>query len=166
MRRALAIAALGGALSLPLYAADMYRWVDENGRTQLSDTVPEKYRKSAVKIDSRRYELSAEQRSEVDTRTAAAEKTRLEEAQRKKALADAAAAAASAPASAGSAGKTAARKPAEAATDCATLQRLYRESEDCFALFKVVGGATKAEAFQKCTVAESPVTKCGAPQSP
>ncbi|MEO8805915.1 MAG: DUF4124 domain-containing protein [Burkholderiaceae bacterium] len=164
MKRALAIAAFGAAFSLPLHAADVYRWVDENGRTQLSDTVPEKYRKSAVKIDSRRYELSAEQRTEVDARTAA-EKARLDEAQRKKALADAAAAA-SAPASAGSVGKTAARKPADPATDCETLQRLYRESEDCFAPFKTVGGATKAEAFQKCTVAESPVTKCGVPRTP
>jgi hypothetical protein len=118
-----------------------------------------------VKIDTHRYELSAEQRSEADARAAAAERARLEEAQRKKALADASAAAASAPASAGSAGKTAARKPADTATDCATLQRLYRESEDCFAPFKTVGGATKAEAFQKCTVAENPTPKCGTPKA-
>ena len=71
MKRLLGIAALGAVFSLPLHAADVFRWVDENGRTQISDMVPEKYRKSAVKIDSYRYELSAEQRAEVDARAAA-----------------------------------------------------------------------------------------------
>ena len=66
MKRLLGIAALGAVFSLPLHAADVFRWVDENGRPQISDIVPEKYRKSALKIDSHRYELSAEQRAEVD----------------------------------------------------------------------------------------------------
>ena len=162
MKRLLGIAALGAVFSLPLHAADVFRWVDENGRTQISDMVPEKYRKSAVKIDSHRYELSAEQRAEVDARAAAAEKDRVAEARRKKTLADASAAAASAPAPSASIGKTAARKPAEAGTDCATLRRLYRESEDCFAPFKA-GSVTRAEGFQKCTVVENPTPKCGTP---
>ena len=164
MKRALIVLVLGVVMSVPLHAADLYRWVDESGRTQFSDTVPEKYRKSAVKIDSRRYELSTEQRAEADERAALAEKSRLADAQRKKALADASASAAAAPGAA-SLGKSTARKPADPATDCETLQRLYRESEDCFAPFKMVGGATKAEAFQKCTAVENPTPKCGTPKA-
>ena len=37
----------------PLYGADIYRWVDQDGRVHLSDTVPEQFKKSATRIDAK-----------------------------------------------------------------------------------------------------------------
>jgi len=99
--------------SLPAHAGDIYRWADEQGKVHLSDTVPEKYRKGAVRVDLR-------------------------------------------PASA-----PAASRPAKKGDDCATLRRLYQESLDCFAPYVMANGATKAEAFQKCTVRADPAPLCG-----
>jgi len=142
-----------------LYAADIYRWVDENGRTQFSDTVPEKYRKSAVKMDSRQHELSAEQRQEAEAR-AAQEKAQAAEVAQRKARADAEAAAKpAAPAIAPARSKP--RPVIDENTDCATLYRLYRESIDCFAPYISATGTTKAEAFEKCTPVPDPSRKCG-----
>jgi hypothetical protein len=145
----------------PLYAADIYRWVDENGRIQFSDVVPEKYKKSAKRIDSRQYELSAEQRREADAR-AEQEKAQAAEATQRKARADAEKAAnAAAAAAAAAAAQTKPRPAVDENTDCATLYRLYRESLDCFAPYITANGTTKAEAFAKCTPVADPSRKCG-----
>ncbi|NMM10039.1 MAG: DUF4124 domain-containing protein [Polaromonas sp.] len=149
--------ACGILLSFPLYAADIYRWVDENGRTQISDIVPENYKKSATRIDSRQFELSAEQRREADARAA-------ETAQRmarSDAIEAANAAAAVAASAASAAAESGPRRATKQGTDCATLRRLYRESLACFAPYVTAVGATKAEAFEKCTPVLDPVAKCG-----
>jgi hypothetical protein len=57
-------------LSASVQATSLCRWVDESGRTQIAEVVPEKYRKVAVCTDSRRYELSAEQRRAAEQRVA------------------------------------------------------------------------------------------------
>lgn len=142
----------------PLHAADIYRWVDENGRTQFSDVVPEKYRKSARKVDSRQNEPSVEQRKEAEAR-ADQDKLRVEEAAQRKARADADAAAKSAADAA--AAKNSPQPVPDKGTDCATLHRLYKESLDCFAPYISATGNTKAEAFQKCTSVPDPSPKCG-----
>src|SRR5688572_22583520 len=54
----------------PAGAADIYRWVDENGKVHMSDVVPEKYRKSAKRIGSP-SEVSPAQREEAEARAAA-----------------------------------------------------------------------------------------------
>ena len=46
-------------------------------------------------------------------------------------------------------------------TECERMTRLYRESEACFAPYKLWNGATRAEAFQYCTVVVGPSIKCG-----
>lgn len=51
-------------------ATSICRWVDERGRTQIAEVVPEKYKKAAICTDSRRYELSAEQRQAAERRVA------------------------------------------------------------------------------------------------
>ena len=38
----LAVAVLGACIAVPAQSA-MYKWVDENGRTQYGDRIPEKY---------------------------------------------------------------------------------------------------------------------------
>ena len=132
------------------HAAEIYRWVDENGRTHVSDVVPEKYRKSAKKIESRAYEPSAKDQKE------AQERAELEKARAAQAVQ---------PRAAGSApsGGASAVRPANApgATDCATLRRRYRESLACFGPYRTATGGTKAEAFEKCTPVDDPVLQCG-----
>src|SRR5262245_969082 len=53
------------ALVAPLaHSADIYRWVDEQGRTHISDTVPERYRGVATRLDAKPIEPTAQQRAE------------------------------------------------------------------------------------------------------
>jgi len=152
----LALLAAGIVLASPLHAADIYRWVDDAGRTHLSDVVPEKYKKSAQRIDSKQFDVSAEQRREAEA-LASQEKARAAQAMQRKTRADAAEAARAA--WAGTLGKP--RTSGNDSNDCATLQRLYRESQECFAPYRTVNGSTKAEAFEKCTVVVNPEVKCG-----
>lgn len=144
---------------LPAFAGDLYKWVDEAGRTQLSDIVPEKYKKSATRVDGKRYELTAEQRAESDARS---ERERVADAAKRRASAQAAASAAAA---ASSAALSKPKAEPEAKADCETLQRLYRESQECFAPYVTTSGATKAEAFQRCTSVTNPTAKCGSPKA-
>lgn len=111
-----------------LHAADIYRWVDETGRTHMSDTVPEQYRKSATRTDARKFEVSDEQRREAEAR---AERDRAkvrasEEARSRSLEPGQAAPAAGAP-----------KPAASAAGDCAEQYRRYRESLDCFAPYVI-----------------------------
>ncbi len=153
--RCVALLTCGALLLSPLYAADIYRWVDENGRTQFSDVVPEKYKKSAKRMESRPREISAEQRREAEDR-AAKERALAEEAAQKRTRV--------APDKPAKPGSASGNKPSSASndgTDCATLYRLYRESIDCFAPYVTANGTTKAEAFQKCKAVADPSRKCG-----
>lgn len=137
-------------------AATIYRWVDENGRTQLSDTVPEKYRKSAKQVDSEQFKASPEAKKAAEERTAR-EKTLANEldGQRKKEEAGAASAA-----SAASAQKN--RKAGAAdASDCASWRRLYRESQACFAPYHNIDGSLKPGAYDNCSQVDNPEIKCG-----
>lgn len=138
-------------------ATPICRWVDENGRTHVAETVPERYRSSASCTDSGRYELSPQQQREADERATKAK------AQQERAVTSAPpASAAAGPASA--APHPPARRPAQGvddATDCKTWWRLYDESVECFGPYRTTHGATKAEAFDRCNVIPSPVPKCG-----
>ncbi|RZJ02459.1 MAG: DUF4124 domain-containing protein, partial [Haliea sp.] len=59
----LGLAALVLAMLAPAAdAASICRWVDENGRTQLSDAVPERYKNSASCTDAQKYDVSPVQR--------------------------------------------------------------------------------------------------------
>lgn len=158
IRSTLALVIIAVLLPTSLWAADIYRWVDRDGRTQLSDTVPDEYKKSATRIDSRQFELSDAQRREAEAR-AAHEKLQAAEAAKLAARTKADSVAGPlAPAS----GTTAeSGQPAGNASDCATLQRLYKESTECFAPYRTAKGATKAEAFDKCPVAVDPTPQCG-----
>lgn len=142
------------ALCLHAFAATadtpVYRWVDDSGRVNYSQTVPERYRSVARPIP-------------VPAAAPAAEAPR-----------DAAgAAAAGKPAPAAQpvvrrpppvppkpTGKRPARLPDDN-TDCETWQRLYLESADCFGPYRTVRGGIKPEAFERCNeVPEPPVNRC------
>jgi hypothetical protein len=143
-------------LSLPAGAADIYRWVDENGKVHISDTVPEKYRKSAKRFDSGQYEVTPQERAAAEARAAA---------DRERARTSAAVAAEKAKAAAAKpAAQTAAAPKPPAETDCETAFRLYKESIDCFAPYINSRGATMAEGFKNCTALPDPSSRCGPPK--
>lgn len=56
-------------VSTTVFAMDFYRWVDERGQQQMSDMVPDKYRDVAVKVNTRKVELTPEQQREAQTRS-------------------------------------------------------------------------------------------------
>jgi hypothetical protein len=148
---------LVAACLIPLspYAADIYRWVDESGRTQFGDTVPEKYKASARKL-ANPPEPTAQQRSEGADRAAkdksAAARSGDKAAPGKAALDKAAGA---------QPGKAAPVQARASPEECATQQRLYRESQECFAPYRQANGSVKAEAFKSCTVVADPSPSCG-----
>jgi hypothetical protein len=127
----------------------MYRWVDENGKVHVSDLVPEKYKKTAKRIDSTQFEASDADRKAAEDRAAA-------DLARANAGADKGAAAAA------MAQGAKPKPPAE--TECETAHRQYKESIDCFAPFVNVNGSTRAEAFEKCTSVRDPSRRCGPPK--
>jgi len=139
-------------------ATSICRWVDNAGRTQVSDAVPEKYRKSAHCTESKQYDVSPEAMKRAQER-AAKDKLAAQNAGRR-------APAASAPSAAWAASAPpAAKRPAQTVTDttdCATWRRLYQESLECFGPYRTTRGATKPEAFEKCNPVPSPDDKCGA----
>lgn len=134
------------------HAADIYRWVDEKGKTHIADTVPPEYRKRAEKVDTSASEVSEKQRAEASAR-----------ANRQKA-----ATTDSKPSAAPRAGViTPANKPGasgldDARTRCEERRRIYAESQRCFGQYTTVFGI-QAEAYQHCTEIPDPSPDCGIP---
>jgi hypothetical protein len=52
----------------PAIAGDIYRWVDEKGRTQISDRVPAEYQARAKPVDTSKSKVSDAQQSEAHAR--------------------------------------------------------------------------------------------------
>jgi hypothetical protein len=157
-RRSLAAVALL-FLSASAGAMSICRWVNESGRTQIAEVVPEKYRKVAICTDSEQYELSPEQRQAAEQRVAK-DKARARQAAAKAPAVRTSNAARQARA----ASQAGAKRPAEVvtdATDCPSWWRIYDESVECFGPYRTTRGATKAEGFDKCNVVASPEPKCG-----
>ncbi|MFC7298643.1 DUF4124 domain-containing protein [Herminiimonas aquatilis] len=139
-------------------AATIYQWVDENGRTHISDTVPARYKDVATKLDTGASRVSEKQRQEALERVAR-EKQQIEAAD--KARAEAAAAARAADQSAGQ--KSAIPVVDGKNDDCEELMRAYRESQECFAPYMRVEGGPREEAYKYCTPVPDPSGKCGLP---
>ncbi len=159
-RLLLALAAAAICVLPTAHAADIYRWVDDAGKTHLSDTVPPKYRARATRVDSAAYELTPAQRAIAEARARQAGGARPVPP-------------ASAPAPAATLGGApaaaigaASRPGANDASDCAGWQRRYTESQECFAQYKIVNGATRPEGFRQCTEVPDPASQCGFPRTP
>jgi hypothetical protein len=153
------------AFSFPTHAAEIYRWTDENGKTQISDTVPPKYKSSAKRVDSKQFEVSPEQRRDAEAR--AAQTIRAADAATPASGAASAAAATTSPnASAQDAVPAGPMQAASASSDdCATLQSQYRESQECFAPYLNTNGTIKPNAYAVCKVVVDPTVKCGSPKA-
>ena len=146
------------------YADEIYRWVDENGRTQFSDKVPDRYRNAATQVDTNPSELTESQRQEAAERAA-----------REKAIVERATDARTEPARPQTPVPPAAVMGsrdglAKQKLECERLQREYRESQECFApyiLRKGDGrrrpGVVRPEAFLYCKPVPDPSQQCGSP---
>jgi hypothetical protein len=155
-----AIVLTGGlwvSCSLPAQAAEIYRWIDENGRTQVSDAVPEQYEKAATKIDTRKFEATTEQRRDAEAR-AEREQYKVAELERRR---DAAAKVVSQTLPPVASGSGSTQLSGNNDIDCPILWRQYKESADCFAPYRNVNGSVKAEAYSRCTSIPSPSPRCG-----
>lgn len=165
-KRGLTVLALLIACAVSLHtasASDIYRWVDENGQTHISDTVPARYKNSARKVDTSASKVSKEQR--------AAALQRAEEVKK------AAAARALTPGAAPTTVPPAPSPPASPEgyslepdanakrnnpddADCARLRREYEESQACFVQFATQTGI-KGEAYDHCQSVPDPTPRCG-----
>ena len=139
----------------------MYRWVDENGKVHVSDVVPERYKKTAKRIDSTQFEASGADRRAAEDR-AAADRAAADRAREQASAAKGAAATAIAPPPPS---EQAAKGKLPSQTECEAAQRRYKESVDCFAPFTNTNGSTRAEAFEKCAPVPDPSQRCGPPKA-
>ena len=137
------------------HAVPMYSWVDEQGRTHISDTVPDQYRKSARRVESTRFNVSEKQRRDATARMAV--------------LAGAAASrpagATNAPGLSGPAfaSPRLAAASAPAANDCAALVQRFREAQDCFQSAPRNQNGTVNAAKANCPEIVDPSPQCGVP---
>jgi hypothetical protein len=135
-------------------AAVIYQWIDETGRTQISDTVPEKYRRSAKQTDSRQFDLTPEARKAAEERRAALQPQ----------AASAASRASSGPGQPPSrlAGQSAPRKSMPDLSNCDAWRRAFVESKNCFGGFQTQAGPLRQGAFETCgPEIPNPEPKCG-----
>ncbi len=134
------------SMSAGTYAADVYKWIDDKGRTQYGESVPAKFKKSATKVDVTIPEPTEAQRQEAAAR-----------AVNDKAAAESLPANSAKPAKP----RSAPPPPAVASADARTKQceadwKKYRESEACFAPYKSKAGSISPEAFQHCVEVKEP----------
>lgn len=141
-----------------VYAADIWRWVDEHGRMHMADSVPERYKAGATKIDSAKFQLSERDRVAAAAR-AGKDRERLADLEAERTRAEAAQLPASSPVSAGSI-PASRSSTGQTGTECDALWGAYYESQRCFAPYLMPGGV-KEEAFQQCKTVLSPSNRCG-----
>ncbi len=149
------------------YAVDIYRWVDERGQHQMSDRVPEKYRDAAVRIDSRRFELTPAQRVEAEARSsqvrdriAGGNAEREVKEQRQRQLESEAAELAKA--------QTSNRKQSgldPGAQSCKDQWREYMDRMGCYVPY-IIGTGGLRPGWEKCIDAKSPSPACQLPTVP
>lgn len=142
-----------------VHAEDIYRWVDEKGRTQFSDKVPERYRNAASRVDTSPAELTESQRLEAAGRAA-----------REKEVVQRASEARNEPAQPSAAVVGGRDRVTQQKANCERMQREYRESQECFAPYIVRGrhgkyrpGVVLPEAFLHCKPVPDPSQQCGSP---
>lgn len=129
-------------------AADVYRWKDDQGKAHASDRPPGHHKGKVNREHYKARELTRGQREEAAKARALAEKSLRDRPP------------VYLPPSDPGADEPMPEEQAQE-TECERLTRLYRESEACFAPYKLWNGATRAEAFEHCTPMVDPSVKCG-----
>ena len=146
-------------------ASDIYRWVDERGVTNVSDVVPEKYKNVAQRVDTSQSEIDDVSRRDAATRAAATASAAASGAVPAAAANARQGGSVATPLSASRSASSAASGPAVAdGDDCATLQRKYKESQDCFGpQVRTITGAINGARSPQCQAVVDPSPKCGLP---
>ena len=130
----------------PANSADIYKWVDDAGKTNMGDIVPEKYRSrsSLVKVQSG---PNASQRADAFARL-----------EKEKKLAE------PSPARSVSTSPTILNPaaPPTGLTNCEKRQQEYRASLECFAPYRTKNGI-HGDAAQHCKSVTDPAPECGIP---
>ena len=138
-------------------AGTIYEWVDDSGRMQASDTVPEKYKGVARRVDPSSSRLSAGEQEEAE-RQAVTLKAKA-----------ASAAPLSQPASVAArpdAGRPASLSGSPPATDtpeCTAWRRQVAASRECFVAFSNRHGSS---GLRSCSNEPDPQSPCGPQASP
>lgn len=143
------------------HATEIYRGVDVNGRTQISDTVPARYKDTATKVDTNPSEISEAQHQEAIQRAAADKREadakiakRIQ--QEKEALSE----------------KMAADNTPSVSDEndhCEQLIKAYKESQECFAHYIIRRRdgrphrpvRVREEAYHYCRSVPDPSAQCG-----
>ena len=137
----------------PCAAAEFFQWVDDAGKTHVSDVIPDKYKATAKHFNSRKYELSDTERKNEEAR-AAKEKQRTERKQIDTVE----------PPDPDSTQTSPSHPFAPAQpTTCTEKWDAYYRSQECFAKFMLrtgTGSLLKPEAYAACQNVESPAMVC------
>ncbi|WP_161974723.1 DUF4124 domain-containing protein [Piscinibacter terrae] len=151
------IAILVMAAATAVQATEIYRWSDEMGHVHFSDSVPERYKSSAVRIEWRVNRGTAAEREQARA-LAEREKAQAAELARQRQSVPQPVAAAFGP-------PQTIPQPVAGNADCAQSYQAYRQSQECFAPFIQANGSVKAEAYAQCgEPVLNPSQKCGPPQ--
>jgi hypothetical protein len=141
-------------------AADVYRWIDENGRTQISDQPPPKGSGAATKTPLPMEDVTPERRRAAQDRTAKdrAALRRIDDERAARARNSEAAASAPEP--------SAALPPRGSTEGCRNSRQDYSASQACFAPYRNATGGLKPEAFAACgPEVLDPSRDCGLPSN-
>ena len=137
------------AVSAAALGAEIFKWVDDQGRTQYGQSVPDKYRKSAIKVEREIATPTDAQRQEAAARAAKdKEKAETMAARKKTEPGRPRPAPAPSPASVAAVDDKASR--------CEAEKQKYRESETCFAPYRTPTGAIQPEGFEHCVAMKEP----------
>jgi len=137
-------------MSLAAHGADVFRWIDENGKIHYGETVPERYKQKTKKLEG--ADVTSAQREEAQARTAR-EQARAESLRR----AREAKSEGSQSVAAQSPEPSADVPPADnKANECQEQLKKYLDSQTCFAPYVIKGGAVRPEAFEHCTEVKQP----------
>jgi hypothetical protein len=134
----------------PAATGELYRWVDEQGRVQMSDRPPPKTVGGVIKQDTRKDDVAPDQRKAAQDR-AARDRALLNSAEADRARTEAQAPKPRGAASSGFADESDPTLPLRAsAEDCRMWRQEYRRNEACFAPYRTARGGIKPEAYGKC----------------
>lgn len=112
-------------VALPVQA-EIYKWIDENGRTHFGEVVPEKYKKSATPMAAQPLNTIQGSALRGPSRPATA------------------------PADVSAPQSAEIERPLTEAERCRAEQARYSRSQACFARYRNANGSLKSEATENC----------------
>jgi hypothetical protein len=138
---------ISGSISLHVYGAEIFRWVDGDGRVNYGDSVPEQYKQGAKKTDQNYAKPTSAQRQEAEAR-AANEKTKADSRSTHRDSSNIP--------QAGSLSSSKATQASNIRKSCEEEWKRYLASDACFAPYRNANGSIRAEAFKHCVEVKQP----------